>query len=299
MIIRPSNIEELRQLYIQIINGNHAIRLSPRNQSVLKSMLDAPSATATKSISELAQENNINISSITRLAQKLGFIGFPDLKNLFRQHLNQKKNFYSGQVEKHLLKGHSGSTEATQALQHVIQDEWSNVMVMADEFDDKMFTSVIALLANAQRIRVIGLRGSYPLAYYLNFYLNMIRDDVSLLGQAGHSWAEELAALKEGDLLVAIGFSPYTRDTVSACKIAKNKNIDLVVITDSNSSPLAIEADNFLLTSIQGDYFFSPIAAAMIIIEALLSALVKKLGPNSIQQLDHAETILNALNIEI
>ena len=210
MIIRPSNIEELRQLYIQIINGNHAIRLSPRNQSVLKSMLDAPSATATKSISELAQENNINISSITRLAQKLGFVGFPDLKNLFRQHLNQKKNFYSGQVEKHLLKGHSGSTEATQALQHVIQDEWSNVMVMADEFDDKMFTSVIALLANAQRIRVIGLRGSYPLAYYLNFYLNMIRDDVSLLGQAGHSWAEELAALKEGDLLVAIGFSPPT-----------------------------------------------------------------------------------------
>lgn len=299
MIIRPSNIEELRQLYIQIINGNHEIRLSSRNLSVLKRMLDAPAETATKSISELAQENNINISSITRLAQKLGFIGFPDLKKLFRQHLNQKKNFYSGQVEKHLTSEQSNASQSSQALQHVIQDEWSNVMMMVDKFDDEMFSKVIQLLCSAGRIRVIGLRGSYPPAYYLSFYLNMIRDDVSLLGQVGHSWAEDLATLKKGDLLIAIGFSPYTRDTVSACKIAKNRDIDLVVITDSNSSPLAIEADNFLLTSIQGDYFFSPIVASMIIIEALLSELVKKLGSSSIQRLDRAETILNALNIEI
>ncbi len=299
MIIRPSNIEELRQLYIQIINGNHQIRLSSRNQSVLKRMLDAPAETATKSISELAQESNINISSITRLAQKLGFVGYPDLKNLFRQHLNQKKNFYSGQVEKHLQSGQSDSPRESHTLQHVIQDEWSNVMMMADKFDEKMFSKIIQLLSSAARIRVMGLRGSYPLAYYLSFYMNMIRDDVSLLGQAGHSWAEELASLKKGDLLVAIGFSPYTRDTVSACKIVENKNIDLVVVTDSNSSPLAIETDNFLLTSIQGDYFFSPIVAAMIIIEALLSELVKEIGSDSIQKLDRAETILNALNIEI
>lgn len=299
MIIRPSNIEELRELYIQIISGDHTIRLSSRNQALLKRMLDLPADTATKSISELAKENNINISSITRLAQKLGFEGFPDLKKLFKQHLNQKKNFYTAQVEKNLLKDHQDNTPSFQSLQHIIQDEWSNVMMMTDEFDEKMFSNIIELLSSATRVRVMGLRGSYPLAYYFSFYLSMIRSDVSLLGQAGHSWAEELATLEQGDLLVAFGFTPYTRDTVSACKIAKNKNIDIIAVTDSNSSPLAIEADHFLLASIKGDYFFSPIVTAMILIEALLSDLVKKLGQRSIQQLEHAEKILNALNIEV
>ena len=295
----PKNLEGLRQLYIKIHNGEHATRLTDRTLAVLKRMLDEPNETAAKSISEIALENDINISSITRLAQKLGFNGFPSLKDLFRSNLKQRKSFYSEQVKKFLQKGYAGHGGKTSLLERVIQDEWSNVMLMADTFDEQKFATIIKLMVKAERILIVGLRSSYPLAHYLGFYLKMIRDRVATIGQAGHTLAEDLSVLQPRDLLIAISVNPYTKDTVEACRICKHQTVDIIAITDRLSSPLAIETDNFLITSIEGDYFFSPMVAAIICIETLLSALVKQLGDKAIQRLNHTEYILEKLETEI
>ncbi|MFO7784990.1 MAG: MurR/RpiR family transcriptional regulator [Thermodesulfobacteriota bacterium] len=296
----PKNIEELRCLYISIRSGTHAIRLTDRTLAVIKKMLDDPHETATKSISEIAEENGINTSSVTRLAQKLGFKGFPGLKDLFRQHVKQRKSYYSQQVRKFLEKGLPEDNDKFSLLRHVIQDEWGNVMFMADAFDDRQFTRVVDLIVNAEEIQIIGLRGSYPLAYYLSFYMKMIHKGVSLIGQAGHTLAEDISRLKPGDLLIAIGVNPYSRDTVEACRICCGQNVDVFAITDSVSSPLTDETENYLIVSTQGDYFFSPITATVICIETLLSELVKQLDDNAIQQrLDHTETILDRMKVEM
>jgi len=295
----PDNLEELRHLYIKIHNGEHTTRLTERTLAVLKHMLDEPNETAAKSISEIARENDINISSITRLAQKLGFDGFQGLKDLFRSNLKQRRSFYSEQAKNFLQKGYAGHDGKTSLLERVIQDEWSNVMLMADAFDEKRFASIINLMTNADRILILGLRSSYPLAHYLGFYLKMIRDRVTLLGQAGHTLAEDLSVLKSRDLLITISVNPYTKDTAEACRICKHQGVGIIAITDSLSSPLATETDNFLITSIAGDYFFSPIVAAIICIETLLSELVKQLGDKAIQRLNHTEYILEKLGTEI
>ena len=296
----PQSIEELRRLYFSIRSGVHETRLTARNLAVLKRMLDAPHETATKSISEIAEENAINISSVTRLAQKLGFNGCPGLKNLFRRHVQQRKRFYSQQVKKFLEKGPAAADDKSSLLRRVIQDEWSNVMLMADVFEERQFRRAVDLIVSAREIHIIGLRSSYPLAYYLAFYMKMIHSGVALIGQAGHTLAEDLARLAPGDLLIAIGVNPYTRDTVEACRICREQNVDVFAITDSASSPLTNETENYLTVAIQGDYFFSPIAAAVICIETLLSELVNRLDDGVLQdRLKHAEKILDRMNVEI
>ncbi|MDA3790889.1 MAG: MurR/RpiR family transcriptional regulator [Desulfobacula sp.] len=295
----PKNIDGLRHLYIKIRNGEHEIRLTDRNLAALKSMLDEPNETAAKSITEIARENDINISAITRLAQKLGFKGFPDLKDVFKSSLTQRKNFYSEQVKKFLQNGSVNKHGKASFLERVIQDEWSNVMLMADTFDVQRFANIIKLMTNAERILIVGLRGSYPLAHYLGFYLKMIRDRVSLIGQAGHTLADDLSVLKPGDLLVAISINPYTKATADACHIGKIQNADIITITDSLSSPLAIETDNYLIVPAEGDYFFNQMVAAIICIETLLSELVKQMGDKAIQRLNHTEYILEKLETEI
>ncbi|MCP4672411.1 MAG: MurR/RpiR family transcriptional regulator [Desulfobacula sp.] len=262
-------------------------------------MIDEPQATAAKSITEIALENDINISSITRLAQKLGFSGFPDLKEIFRSNLTQRKGFYSEQVKKFLHKRYTGKDDKTSLLERMIQDEWSNVMLMADTFDKQKFAKIIKLIGNAEHIFIVGLRSSYPLAHYLGFYLKMIRDHVTLIGRAGHTLAEDLSVLKSGDLLIAISVNPYTKDTVKACQFANHQDIDIIAITDSLASPLAMETDNFLIVPNTVDYFFSPMAASMICIETLLSELVKQLGDKAIKRLNQTEYILDKLETEL
>lgn len=294
----PQSLEELRQEYINISRGESNKRLGIRSIETLKKMLDEPNETAVMSISEIAQENGINTSSVTRLAQRLGFEGFPGLQAVFRQNLKHRSSFYSEQVKKFLQKGHLDDNSQGSLLRRIIQDEWSNVMLMLDSFDDDKFAAVIDLLVNAQKISILGLRSSYPLAYYFGFYLKLIRERVSTVGQAGHTLAEDLAALKTGDVLVAISLRPYTNDTIGAFRIARQHKVDTVAITDSLSSPLANETENFLITSIQGDYFFTPVTATIICIETILSEVVKHLGNQAVKRLSHTEYILDKLDIE-
>jgi len=295
----PENLEELRQEYIKIRKGKQGRRFGVRTMAALEKMLDEPNETAVKSISEIARENGINTSSLTRLAQRMGFNGFPDLRAVFEQNLTQRKGFYSKQVEKFLQKRPVDGNTETELLGQIIQDEWSNVMLMLENFEDDRFVTTIDLIVKANKIVIVGLRSSYPLAYYLAFYLKMIRNDVSSAGQAGHTLAEDLSLLERDDLLIAIGLYPYTRDTVDACRIARKQKVDIIAITDSVSSPLASEAENILITPKQKDYFFTPIAAAVIGIETVLSAVVKQLGEKASRRLHHAEYILDKLKIEI
>jgi len=294
----PDSLEELCDLYVKIYNGKHSIRLTKRNLTVLKSMLDAPSETAAKSISEIAGESGVHISSITRLSQKLGFQGFQGLKTLFRTNLKKQRGFYSEQVKRFLQRERDNSADDITIFEQVIQDEWSNVMVTHDAFDEEKFAEIISLIINADHVLVLGLRGSYPAAYFLSFYMQMIRDGVTLAGKPGHTIGEDLALLKPGGLVIAIGISPYTRETVNACRFCAQQGIDLVAVTDSFSSPLATETENRLVAAIHGTYFFSPIAAVIICIEAILSKLVAQLGDEAIIRLNHAEKILEKLDIE-
>lgn len=295
----PNSLEELRDLYVQISRGEHAIRLSPRSIKVMKAMLDAPSETAAKSISELAAENEVHISTITRLGKKLGLDGYQGLKNLFRNNLAGHRSFYSRQVKNFLDQEYGRRDGGKTIVDQVVEDEWSNVMVTLDSFEERNFAAIVDLITRAENIFILGLRGCYPVAYYLSFYLQMIRDQVLLAGKSGHSLGEDFAGLKKGDLVIAIGVAPYTRETVEACRLCRQLDIDLVAITDGISSPLASETSNFLVAAIQGSYFFSPVVALIVYVEALLSELVVRIGDDAVRRLNHTENILDKFNIEI
>jgi len=294
----PEDLEALRQAYIKIRQGKDSRRFGARTMAALEQMLNEPHETAIKSISEIAQEHGISTSSLTRMAQRMGFNGFPGLRALFEQNLRQRKGFYSKQVENFLQRKHVYDNTESDLLGQIIQDEWSNVMFMFENFEDERFAATIDLIVKAKRVTIIGLRSSYLLAYYLGFYLRLIRDAVSTAGQAGHTLAEDLSLLHRGDLLIAISLKPYTKNTVDACRIARKQKVDIVAITDSVSSPLASETNNFLITPVEKEYFFTPIAAAIIGIETILSAVVKRLGEQASRKLKHTEYILEKMEIE-
>lgn len=172
-------------------------------------------------------------------------------------------------------------------------------MLMTDAFDEKKFAVIVKIAVNAERIHILGLRSSYPLAHYLGFYLKMVRDHITLIGQAGHTLAEDLSTLQPNDVLIAFSLSPYTKDTIEACRICKKQGVQVIALTDSLSSPLANETENFLISSIEGDYFFTPVVATIICIETLLSEIVNQLGDQAIERLNRAEFMLDQLKTEM
>lgn len=295
----PKSLEELRRLYVRISRGESTHRIGKRSLKALRNMLNKPNETAAKSITEIAEENSINISTVTRMAQNLGFDGFQDLKHIFKESLLQRKNFYSEQVRLFLNKESDENTRKVDLLQRIIQDEWSNIMLMTDQFDHNRLKIIAKQIVLARRVIILGLRSCYSMAFYLNFYLKMLRDNVDLIGESGHTLAEDLSAVKKGDLLIAISVNPYTRATLEAARVAREYQGDVVSITDSIASPLANETEYYIITPAYGNFFFSPIVSQIICVEALLSEIVNNLGDEAIERLNKAEATLERMGVEI
>ena len=294
----PKNIEDLKQTHINILRSGEQKRFGLRSLHILKSMLDAPNEAAVSTISEIAKKNNTNSSTVTRLARRLGFEGFLEFQDLFRKPLLERTGFYSTQVEKFLQTARAEDTPEASMLRQVVQDEWGNVMMMLENYSPDQFEKAAGLLVTARRVFTIGLRGSYPLAFFLAHYLKMIRDDVTVLGSPGHTLAEDLVELESQDLLFAISVKPYTRETITACQVAREKKAAIVAMTDNQSSPLAAESDTTLHISAKEKNFFSPITSGIIYIEALLSEVVRLLEQKALRKLEEAERLLGQLGIE-
>jgi DNA-binding MurR/RpiR family transcriptional regulator len=294
----PRNLEELRQKYVEIIQMGYQKRFGVRSLKILKKMLDSPAEAAVKSISEIAAEHETNTSTVTRLAQRLGFKGFPGYQHIFRQHLKEGPHYYSAQVKTFLQSAHSRTESDDSTLQQVVHKEWGNVMATLESHNQNKFEEVVDLIIEAEHVCILGLRSVYSLAFYLAYYLSLIRNNVVALGKPGHSLAEDLAPLGRGDLLLAISVRPYTKDTVAACREVKRQGTDLVTITDTYSSPLAAETENTLIASGEGPYFFNPLTSAVIYVEALLSEVVKSLGNEAVMKLKRVEKLFERMEIE-
>ncbi len=295
----PLNLEELRAKFNRITKGEDEVTLRGKSVEILRQMLADPAVTSVKTATELADDFAVHRSSLTRLAQKFGFKGFPEFQSIFRREFKNKTSFYTNQVGKY-LQGEMGSEKCHKStIEEISTTEWSNFLLAMENFDEEVFESVTDSLLDARRVAVLGLRGSYSVAYFLGYYLKMIRDDVAILGMGGHILAEEMGSLHRGDVLLAISEAPYTKNTVDACQIAHNIGVEIVVITDSRMSPLLDYANHTLLASCKGNYFFTPLTSLMIYAEAILSALIRKSGDVAISNLKKKEMIFSIMDYEI
>ena len=88
---------------------------------------------------------------------------------------------------------------------------------------------------------------------------------------------EELNTAGEKDVLIAIIFTPYSREPIEACRFAKKRGVRLLILSDSEMiSPDFAPDENFIVSGISTHHFCC-YAGAMAAIETLL-ALLEQVG---------------------
>ena len=70
-------------------------------------------------------------------------------------------------------------------------------------------------------IYIIGLRSSTALAEFLGFYLNIILQNVKTVSYGISDIFEQMINIKEGDLVIGIGFPRYAHKTIDATRFFK------------------------------------------------------------------------------
>ena len=84
---------------------------------------------------------------------------------------------------------------------------------------------------------------------------------------------EQMRSIAKGDLLIAISFSPYGKESQQCVRIAQHHKAKTPIITDSNLSPLAKRANSLLLVNEGNAFAFRSLSATLCLRQALFLAL--------------------------
>ena len=250
--------------------------LSGQLQIAARHIIDHPHEVGIQSMRTLASEAEVHPNSFVRLARQLGFAGYDDMRERFR-------DFVRG--------GIGSSPDRVRWLQEMAKEGGSTAVFgsMAAaclENTEKMFEQqsvedleqAVDWMINAKRVFVLGLGLAYPLAYNFWYVARMGFDHFVLTPRHGSLPSDDIIRMNADDCLLAMTFQPYRSDTLQAVKLAKQKGAKVIGITDSNASSLCREADLGLVSPTHTPQFFHSNSAVTALLESLCALLVVRGG---------------------
>jgi len=295
---RPGTIEELRDLTLRIRRKEIDLALGSKALDVLARLVDTPEQTAVRSISELADGQGVNASTLTRLAKRLGYAGFSDFQSVFRQAIaDDERYFYSRQAGR-LMSVTRGEREEVHVLERIGQETKANIDGFLGQTDAETLKRAAALLATAPRVRVHGVRQFHAFASFMVYGLGMLRSDVALLDAPRLGEAEALSQLSPGDLVLVASCAPYTRSVAEVAAVAEKAGLEVIAVTDSRSSPLVPPARHAFFIPHASSFFSNSMGAYIVFCEGLLNLVARELGERAIAALAARERLIGEMGIE-
>ncbi|WP_308217636.1 MurR/RpiR family transcriptional regulator [Paenalcaligenes niemegkensis] len=241
----PATIEALTQR----LQGEFA-GMSPQFQVGARYLLEHPEDIATVSMRAIAVRAEVQPATLVRLAQSLGYAGWSEIKDIFVRSLRRGPKRYAEQA-KAVVKSRNprGMAEKMVAAQSL------NVQLLIDLNADRLPLAV-ELVVKAKRVFVAGFRASYAAAFSFHYLYRLFRPSVTMLRSDAGTLEVELRTLEPGDVVVLIGFAPYSHEVVRVYEAARAANSKVLAICDSLVAPIALEADQSLLFSTDVPSFF-------------------------------------------
>lgn len=238
--------------------------------------------------SRLGEIAGVSESTVVRFAIELGFDGYPKLQEALQELVkneltaSQRMKVSSDRIvrsDKHIFKS-------------VLESDAARIANTLDTINQRDFDEAVDYIINAKRVYIVGGRSSSALSNFLDFYLNLMRDDVinASTGVVTETF-EHIFRIKEGDLLIGISFPRYSNKTVKAVEYAHGRGARTIAITDSTQSPLAKDANICLTARSDMLSFIDSLVAPLSLINALLVAVSLKCEDNIAQGLDKLEDL--------
>lgn len=211
----------------------------------------------------------VGVSELTvvRFANELGFSGYPKLQKALQELIKNKLTT----VQR--LELSNDYISDADALKGVLKSDMENIRSTLEKINPEIFGEVIDEIFKAKNIYIIGLRSSTAVAEFLGFYLNIILQNVRTVSYGISDIFEQIINVKEGDLVIGIGFPRYASKTIDALDFSKSRGAKVVAITDSVISPLAVKSDLSLIAESNMASFVDSLVAPLSLVNALIIAV--------------------------
>ncbi|KAB3534014.1 MurR/RpiR family transcriptional regulator [Alkaliphilus pronyensis] len=257
--------ENKKDLLLQI--QKNFSKLSKGQKLIAQFIIDNYDKAAFMTASKLGIKVGVSESTVVRFANALGFEGYPELQKALQEIIKTKLTTVQ-RVEMANEYSNEGAI-----LKKVLKSDMDNIRSTLENIDYEEFQEVIDKIFEAERIYIIGLRSSTAIAEYLGFYLNLILDNVKIVGYGISDIFEQLLRISNKDLVICISYPRYSNRTLEVINHLREEGVPIVGITDSLLSPIANISDYCLTAKSNMVSFVDSLVAPLSLINALIIAV--------------------------
>lgn len=214
----------------------------------------------------------VSESTVVRFAIELGYDGYPKLQKALQELIKSKLTA----VQR--IEVSSNRINEENVLKSVLHSDLEKIKLTMEEINIDEFNTIVEKILKANRIYILGVRSSAPLASFLGFYFNLMFDNVRLVHTTSVSeMFEQIIRVKKDDLVIGISFPRYSKRTIKAMQFVKSQGATVIAITDSLESPVAKSADYSLIARSDMASFVDSLVAPLSVINALIVAVGMRL----------------------
>lgn len=251
--------------------------LSPQLQLAARFLSDNPREIGVRSMRALAGRAEVHPNTLVRLAQAIGFEGYDELRERFRDFATGEQLGGFGDRARWLqtLAARGGSAAV---MAEMAEATGANLEAMWRRQEARRLEQAADAILAADRVYVLGMGAAYSLAHQFWYAARMAFEHIVPIPRHGSQPIDDVAVIRPEDALIALTFQPYRAETLTAARHAKTAGATLIGITDSATSPLARLADLSLVAPTHTPQFFQSHAAATALLEGLLAVLTSRAG---------------------
>ncbi|HEY6176317.1 MAG TPA: MurR/RpiR family transcriptional regulator [Kofleriaceae bacterium] len=213
---------------------------------------------------ELAARFETDPATVVRTVQALGYVGFADFARDLRSYFLSKVNPYrvmAAETEDHKGAAHHVCASLERDLQ--------NVQRVHDGLDPATLVELGERIGRCRHVIVVAGDLDHPVAQFLAYSLSGI--GISATAPTGEGLTLcQLRAVTREDACLGIGFRRCLRVPVDAVRTARARGGFTLAITDSDSTPLARQAERSLLAPVDAESFAGSYVGPLAAINALL-----------------------------
>jgi DNA-binding MurR/RpiR family transcriptional regulator len=260
--------------------------LTPAEQRAAQLLEKDQPLVAFGSLAEVAAVAGTSGPSVLRMAMKLGFSGFSELKEAIQEELSVRLAPPSQRV---------GAQTSQDLSARIAAADAENVLRSVESATPSLNTVVALLSDDRRQVHVVPGTAMRPVGIALADQLSQLRDGVRLHYGPPTEVAREIATAGESDVVVVMDTRRYERWVVDAAAQARSAGAKLVAITDTPLSPLVAGSDAHLLVRVVGAGPFDSLTGALSVANALAAGVAARAHVGAGKRLRKAEeALLNA-----
>ncbi|AOJ07256.1 MurR/RpiR family transcriptional regulator [Burkholderia mayonis] len=267
---------------------------SPAEKRVAMTLIADYPITGLKTLVEIANAAGVSPATVSRFAETLGFLGFPDFQRALHEDVAARFSSPGLQFDKTPERSaDSGRPHATaKALgklvtQTVASVERRDVELLIEKLTDPKRT-----------VYFLGGRHSGSLARYFQQQLHHLRSRTVLFDSVNADAIDALIEFDTRSVLIAFDFRRYQHDTTRFTAAASARRAHVAVFTDPYMSPAVKHASQVFLCRTATTSPFDSYASGLALIDFLTQELATAFGETGHERVSKLESVREEFGLE-